>query len=184
MRLATGSTAPPLQSSDYLGTPVELAQLRGKAVLVSFYRYASCPICNLRVHELIVAHPTLRDLGLEMIAVFQSPAAVIADYVGTQHPPFSIVPDPELALYRRFRIESRLGAMLSWQVIRRAFKAFASGFRPGRVDGPFGRVPADFLIDADGQIAIAHYGENIDDHLAIAAIEAWLRENPALRLAA
>ena len=184
MRLSMGEAAPRLATVDFLGAPVSLSALRGKRVMLSFYRYASCPICNLRMHELIVAHAALAGRGLNLIAVFQSPAESIAEYVGRQDAPFPIVADPSMALYRQFGVESRWAGLSSLQVIRRALKAFAKGFAPGRIDGPFHRVHADFLIDEAGRIAVAHYGRHLDDHLPMTAIQRWLDESPAEKAAA
>lgn len=183
MRLTAGTVAPAFATSDHLGHPIELNGARQNAVLLSFYRYASCPICNLRIHELTQAQPVLAELGLALIAVFQSPATTITDYVGKKPLPFPIIADPSMALYRDYGVESTWRGLFSWKVLTRALKAFASGYAPGRIDGPVDRVPADFLIDQQGRIAIAHYGRDIDDHLPLATIEAWLRARPATQAA-
>lgn len=177
MRLKAGDTVPSFVSADFLGHIIDIEKLRGKKVMLSFYRYASCPICNFRMHELIMAHARLQTAGLEVIAVFQSPVGSIAKYVGCQDAPFPIIPDPTLKLYKRFGVESRWGGMFSFQVMGTAFSAFIKGFLPGRVDGPFHRIPADFLIDANGRISVAHYGRNIDEHISLAEIESWLQSD-------
>lgn len=174
MRLAVDTLAPSLETVDFLGNPVNLAMYRGRSVLLSFYRYASCPVCNLRVRELILAHTSLSNAGLAVIGVFQSPAASIAHYVGKQDAPFPIVADPEMTFYQRFGLESRWRGLLSAKVVSRAFRAFATGFLPGRIEGPVNRTPADFLIDENGRIGVVYYGKNIDDHLPIHMIEEWL----------
>jgi peroxiredoxin len=174
MRLSAGSAVPALVTTDFLGEPVDLAALRGRPVLLSFYRYASCPICNLRMHAIIQAYPEWAGQGLAVIAVFQSPADSITQYVGRQDAPFPIVPDPDMALYRRFGVEARWRGLLSPQGMLTALKAFRQGFLPGRVDGPFQRTPADFLIDAQGRVALAHYGTHIDDHVPLGTIAQWL----------
>lgn len=174
MRLKPGQSAPVIVASDVLGRPVDLGALRGRRVMLSFYRYASCPVCNLRMHELIVAHPRLAELGLDLVAVFQSPPATIGEYVGRQNAPFPILADPAMDLYRKYGVEAGWSGFMSWRVIRRALAAMRQGFRPGRIDGPFHRTPADFVIDADGRIALAHYGRDIDDHLPLPVIEQWL----------
>jgi len=175
MRLKAGSTAPAFNAVDFLGEAVNLEAMRGAPVLLSFYRYASCPVCNLRVHSLIEAFPGWSAQGLAIIGVFQSPRASIGQYVGRQDAPFPIVPDPEMVFYKRFGVESRWRGLVSAGAMRAALKAFKKGFKPGAVDGPFHRTPADFLIDADGRIAVAHYGRDIDDHIPLDTIAQWLQ---------
>lgn len=174
MQLPVGSIPPALSTLDFLGDPVDLAALRGRPVLLSFYRYASCPVCNLRMHSIIQAYPEWAAQGLAVIAVFQSPTESIAQYVGRQDAPFPIVPDPGMALYRRFGVEAHWSGLLSPKGMLTALKAFRQGFLPGRVDGPFQRTPADFLIDTQGRIALAHYGSHIDDHVPMGTIAQWL----------
>lgn len=177
MRLTTGTDCPPLVCPDYRGQQIDLTARRGQPVLLSFYRYAGCPICNLRVHQLIQVYPRLQAAGLALVGVFQSPAAVMARHVGEQHPPFALIADPQMTLYRRFGVEQRWRGLFNPAVMVAAVKAMASGFWPGAVNGPLNRVPADLLIDAQGRIAIAHYGQHLDDHLPLTTIERWLAEH-------
>ena len=95
-RLKPGKPAPPFEAWDISGTqPINLQRYRGRYVLLSFYRYASCPLCNLRVHELMQRHADWQARGLDMLAVFQSPVGKIRQYVGAQQTPFPLIPDPE-----------------------------------------------------------------------------------------
>ncbi|WP_341677012.1 peroxiredoxin-like family protein [Niveibacterium sp. SC-1] len=175
MRLTPNKPAPLLRAPDISGGIVDLAEMRGRPVLLSFYRYASCPVCNLRVHRLIDAYPRLSAAGLSVLGVFQSSAEEMTRYMDRHQAPFPLVPDPQLQLYRRFGVETRWGALLSLAVIRSAVTAFTKGFLPGRISGPVHRAPADFLIAPDGRIALSYYGRTIDDHVPIAAVESWLQ---------
>ncbi len=175
MQLQSGQAAPAFNHVDIFGERHSLARYRGKKLLLSFYRYASCPLCNLRVHQLIQLHPQLQAQGLEMLAVFQSPDAQICQYVGRQDAPFALLADPQQQLYRRY------GVSPSWWKLAKAaarlgavIKSFRLGFWPGKIDGALAMVPADFLIDEQGNIARAYYGADIGDHLPVAEIFAWL----------
>ena len=174
MRLSTGSNAPCLSAVDFLGNPVNLQALRGRPVLLSFYRYASCPVCNLRVHSVIQSYPAWAADGLAVVALFQSSGESIRQHVGRHDAPFPIVPDPDMEFYERFGVEARWRGLLSWRVVKAALRAFAKGYLPGRIDGPFQRTPADFLIDTEGRVALAHYGRDIDDHVPLETVSEWL----------
>lgn len=181
-RLTSGVPAPVIETSDFLGEPVSLAALRGRKVLLSFYRYASCPLCNLRMHQLVKAFPRLAP-DIALISVFQSPAEIVGTYVGRQDAPFPIVPDPQRRLYARYGLESHwLGLFRKiwtspWQILQ----AFSKGFLPGRVDGPFNAIPADFLIDENGVIQLAYYGRDIGDHLSMERIFQFIAGDEAFR---
>lgn len=166
MRLKKGDKAPLFKSQDIAGNIIALDQLSGSKVLLSFYRYASCPLCNLRVNQLIRLYPQLADQGLQIIAVFQSPAESILQYVGKQDAPFPIIPDPKQDLYRIYQVEtSWTGFAKAGLQISKLVESTKLGYLPGKVEGDMNRVPADFLINEDGIIHTAYYGADISDHL-------------------
>jgi peroxiredoxin Q/BCP len=172
MRLQEGQLAPAFSMRDTHDQTVALEHYRGRHLLLSFYRYASCPFCNLRVHELIQRAPEFDRHRVSLVAVFQSSRAGIMDYVGKQRPLFPILPDPEHRVYRRYGVESSLHGFLAGAMLHmgKAMKSMGMGFLPGPMDGSVTLVPADFLIAPDGRIRTAYYGRDISDHLPIEAI--------------
>ena len=177
-RLIDGQKAPNFSVSDMAGKEHSLERYLGKYLLLSFYRYASCPFCNLRISQLMQRADVFKTEGLEILAVFQSPEEKIRHYVGKQHPPFSIVPDPDRALYRTYRLETSWMGMLKAMTFRMGdmMKAFVKGFSPGTMEGEKNRLPADFLIGPDGTIIEAYYGKDIGDHMPFETIERLLLE--------
>ncbi len=92
MRMQPGQPAKDFTIEDILGNTIALTDYRDKHLMLSFYRYASCPLCNLRVQHLIQQYPSYNQKGLQMIAAFQSPPASIRKYVGKQDIPFPVYP--------------------------------------------------------------------------------------------
>lgn len=175
MKLVAGDQAPTFVLSDLGDQPVNLAAYRGRKVLLSFYRYASCPFCNLRVHELTQRAPGWQAQGLDLIAVFQSPRESILEYAGSHPRPFPIVADPQRELYRRYGVEgSWSGFLKAGLQVGKMASALHKGFLPGRMEGDINMVPADFLIDEAGNIRVAYYGRDISDHFPVEQIEACL----------
>ena len=179
MTIRPGDLAPSFSTQDIVGRPVDLAALRGGPVLLTFLRNAACALCNLRVHELIERHDLLRQAGLSVIAVFESPAESMREYVGQQDAPFPLVADPEATLYARYAVESSAAkveaTMAMPETHQRVATAAALGFELTQQEGSnFLRMPADFLIDADGTVQLAHYAEHVSDHLPFDAIDAAL----------
>lgn len=177
-RLTSHQTAPALSTQDIFDRTVDLSDYRGRKVLLSFYRYASCPLCNLRVNELIKRYPEWREAGLEIIAVFQSPTKSILQYVGKQDAPFPIVPDPEHTWYEAYGVEGDVSKFLTGVLFRpkKMVKALTGGFMPGKVETDLTMIPADFLIDENGIIHTAYYGKDASDHLDTAVIESFLNQ--------
>jgi thioredoxin-dependent peroxiredoxin len=172
-RLIEGQQAPDFSLRDIDGKTHKLEQYRGKYLLLSFYRYASCPFCNLRISQVMQRIDGFRANDLEILSIFQSPEEKIKQYVGKQHPPFAVVPDPERRLYQTYRLETSWTGMLTAMIFRMGdvIKAFSKGFGPGTMEGEKNRLPADFLIGPDGTILEAYYGKDIGDHMPFETID-------------
>src|SRR5215510_9465080 len=67
MRLTTGSPAPDFAAESIGGRRVSLEQLRGRPLLLKFYRFATCPVCNLHMHQFILDHAKVEEAGLTTI---------------------------------------------------------------------------------------------------------------------
>lgn len=176
-RLSPGNTAKIFATEDMFGNSVDLDTFCGSPLLLCFFRYASCPLCNLRVQELIRSYESLHASGLNILAVFQSPADKMAKYVGQQKPPFPLIPDPQAKLYRLYGVESSWGGFFrAWSIgLPKVFKAvIGKRFIPGSMEGDIHRIPADFLIDPAGIVIDVHYGIDIGDHMPLERVTAWL----------
>ncbi|MFQ5550207.1 MAG: hypothetical protein ACE5FJ_03105 [Gemmatimonadales bacterium] len=101
------------------------------------------------------------------MAVFESPPDSIRKRVGKQDAPFPIVGDPGRVLYRKYRVEASLAGLIVGTFRPSMLRAFAKGFLPGKIDSTVTHMPADFLIDEEGVIRVAHYGRDIGDHLEL-----------------
>ena len=176
MRLKECQSAPIFEVEDIFKNPITLKDYTGKKLMVSFYRYASCPLCNLRVHNLIKNYPSLHgEKGLDMLAFFQSPKESILEYVGKQDAPFSIIADPKREVYKLYGVESSIKkAFKGPEVNSLLTEAMNEGFKPGKMEGERALIPADFLIGPDLTIKKAFYGEHAGDHLPIEDIELFL----------
>jgi peroxiredoxin len=171
MRLTVGTRAPVIKAEALGGRLVDLAALRGRTVLLKFYRFATCPVCNLHLHGFIKDYRQVEALGLTTVVLFHSPAEKL-EGTRPEHVPFDLVPDPDKGIFRAFGVETGWAGMFSPAVMRDYMRALAAGFPPGLTtsDGGITGNPADFIVDADGRIAFAHYGRHYADSLGAAEI--------------
>ena len=178
MRIQPGQPAKNFTTEDISGNAITLNDYAGQKVMLSFYRYAACPLCNLRVHDLIQHYASFINRNLSLVAVFQSPSASIRRYVGKQDIPFPVIADPERRLYRLYGVESSWPGFI-WGSLRlpTVASALMKGFLPGKMEGVKSMVSADFLIGPDSTIQVAYYGSDIGDHLPIEKINEWLNNS-------
>lgn len=171
--LKQGTNALDFEVLDYKGSVIKLSSFYDKKLLLSFYRYASCPLCNLRIHKLISNYEKYQVKDLVVIAFFESPAESIKKYVESQEPPFSLIPDPDRKIYKKYEVEKSLFKYIKGLLNGKLLKAALLGFLPGKMENDKTMVPADFLIE-NGIIKEAYYGKDISDHIPFERIEEFL----------
>ncbi|WP_168122853.1 peroxiredoxin-like family protein [Paenibacillus sp. HB172176] len=175
MALKQGQTAPLFVKEDIFGNKIDLREYKGSKLMISFYRFSSCPFCNLRVQRIVGQHGKFEENGLKMISFWQSPKESILEHVGKEKLPFPLIPDPEKRIYRQYEVErSWLGALKVMKDPGLMADALKGGIQPSKMDGDLNQLPADFLIGPDLIIHEAYYGKHIGDHIGFHAIEQFL----------
>ncbi|MHA1993729.1 MAG: redoxin domain-containing protein [Candidatus Hodarchaeales archaeon] len=174
-KLRDGQAAIDFSVEDIFGNQIILSNFTDRPILLSFYRYASCPLCNIRLSELIQKFPVYNDAGLVVIAFFQSPLESIQKYVTAKHKvPFPIIADPTHVIYRKYGVASSHWGYIKGAIrLHRFIKAFRRGYWLGKMENKYTLIPADFLI-RDSIIVKSYYGKNIGDHIPFAEIDKFL----------
>lgn len=169
IRLSPGDSIPDFTHADFEGETFRSESLQGQLTLLSFFRYAACPVCNEHLAELRVHHEDFAARGLRVVSVFHSPPEKLERYLQPGVLPFPVLPDPEMTLYRKFGVVPKLGVVLDPRSMLRAVKAMASTEASNvfDTDGPANVAPAEFLILPDLSIHAAHYGQFLGDTWSI-----------------
>jgi peroxiredoxin len=169
MRLREGDRAPEIQGQTVSGEEIRPEAVRGTPVLLKFYRFASCPICNLHIREYVRREAELAAAGITVIAVWHSSDRKLARSFRRLVLPFTVLADPRKKLFRAYRVEESWRGMVALPMWRAYIRAMLAGFltRPLFHEGGIKGNPADFLIDARGVIRHAHYGLHYADSLPV-----------------
>lgn len=174
-KIKAGELLPSLSGQSYGNGAIDLKDFRGTRLILSFYRYAACPFCNLRMQHFINKYQSdYANRGIKAIAVFQSPQKSISKYLSKHEAPFDIVADPQQLWYKTMGLRtSWTGFMLGAANVSQALEARSKGLMNIHPEGPANRLPADFLIGADGTVEVVYYAKNISDHIPFEAIDRW-----------
>lgn len=175
MKHQPGDTMIPFSLPAIDGTLFDSDSLKGRRYLLSFFRYASCPFCNLRLHELVTRYQEL-DYAFTIVAVFDSSLENLQRYAQKHHAPFTILADQDNAYFKLYEIEHSLPGMLKSMLLHLPALLdgmILKGYIPWCIKGNMTRMPADFLIDENGVIQTAYYGKDAGDHLAFSQIKAF-----------
>lgn len=168
MRLQINQQAPLFRITDVNGYLLESTSLRGKQIYLSFERNAGCPVCNLRTHELLKRSEYFHDRDITVIMVYESSVEKMKEYLGDEVYPFHFVADPGNEFYNKYGVERSMGKVMMSMfhgIIAKAMKGKKLFRKPMKQDGHQDRIPAEFFIDEQGRIRLAHYGAYIGDHL-------------------
>lgn len=173
MRLSVGQVAPDFTINDSNGKSISLADYAGKNVLVSFFRYAGCPFCNLTLIELVERYQNFASRGLEAIVFFQSDDESIKKYVSAKKPPFPLIADSKKVVYEKYGIESsKIGAVKSILRAPTLAPALLSGkVVQGKIDGDGFLMPAQFIVGPDQRFVKVYYGSDFMDKMPFFEIE-------------
>lgn len=172
MKLSSGQKAPDFTVKDIYGNSINLSQIKDQKILLSFFRYAECAMCNLQVSKMMKHKDLFQNKGIKIIAVFESPAESLKKSIADKHGfDFTIIADVNRNLYKLYSVKPswiktiRTMSVKGFQHLSQAIKL---GFKAGgKVEGTLHQIPADFLIDANKTIQIAHYGNSVIDHFPL-----------------
>ena len=166
MRLKSGVKARNIRLPAIDVSMFETESAKGKPIMLSFFRFASCPFCNLRVNELVRRFDEFGN-DFTIIAVFDSPLDNLTRHAEGHKAPFPILADEDNKYYREYGIEHSVLGMLKGIFLRMPtlLKGMFKGYIPTTIKGSMTTMPADFLIDREGIIQVAYYGRDDGDHL-------------------
>ncbi|MEN8132894.1 MAG: peroxiredoxin-like family protein [Pseudomonadota bacterium] len=164
------------------GSPFDLDSLKGKPFMLSFFRFASCPFCNLRMHELVTRLDELPE-EFTIVAVFDSPLDNLQRHAGKHQATFPVLADTDNRYYKLYGIRHSVIGVLKGMLLRMPRLLYAmlmKGYVPLTIKGSMTTMPADFLIDNQGTIRVAHYGKDEGDHLPFEQVKAFaMKRDPA-----
>ena len=178
MQRSVGETLGNIRLPAVDGTHFQLDDIAGKRFMLSFFRFAACPFCNLRIHELVSRFHEFGD-AFTIVAVFDSSPENLRRYAQRHHSPFPILADQQNVYYREYGIERSIARTLKGAATRLPsvlYATFVKGYWPTRFGGKLTTMPADFLVDEAREIRVAHYGKDEGDHLPFEQVKDFSQE--------
>ncbi|MEL1240417.1 peroxiredoxin-like family protein [Flavobacterium flavipallidum] len=172
MKLVPGQKAPLFVTKDIFGNTVDLNQIQNEKILLSFFRYAECAMCNLQIAKIMKSKDLFAKKGIQLITVFESPTESLQSSIAYRHQfDFPVIADTNRDLYDLYKVHPswfKTMRTLSAKGFQHLAEATKKGYKAGgKVEGTLHQIPADFLIGKDKVIQIAHYGNSVIDHFPL-----------------
>ena len=144
-RLSPGDQAPDFTLPDADGTPVSLADHRGRKVIVYFYPAASTPGCTKQACDFRDSLAELGGAGLDVLGISPDPPAKLARFRDAEGLTFPLLSDPE-------------------RTVLTAWGAYGEKTMYGKK--VTGVIRSTFVVDEEGRIEQALYNVKATGHVA------------------
>jgi peroxiredoxin len=172
--LPVGGGAPDFRLPNAFGESVRLSDLLADGtVVLTFYRGAWCPYCNLQLRALHQALPQIEARGARLVAVTPQLPDKSRQQVEDDGYPFEVLSDLDDEVMQAYELYFEVPSDLSTVYRERLGLDLAEYNGPGRHVLP---VPATFIIDSGGVIRAAFadvdYRQRMEPAAIIAALDA------------
>lgn len=169
-----GARAPDFALSDSRGKEIRLsAQLKRGPVVLSFFRGAWCPVCNLQLAAFHRALPTIKRLGGTIVAIHPDAEQLLED------PPdgFFILSDLKQAVIRSYNLQY----VVSPEIQELYPGTFGVDVSTHNANGSWSLpVPGTFIVGKDGIVRRQHvradFARRMEPTDVIEALEALQHE--------
>ena len=147
------------------GSIFNLNETNGKKVLLTFYRIASCSLCNLRISQITKRWSEL-GTNFQHVSIWHAPQDFLKKNMDKHNIPFIALADENYKYFSKYNIERSIGKTLLALIYRLPsfILAVFRGFIPFRFKGYIDIVITDVLIDESGKVVDVQYGRDIGHH--------------------
>lgn len=151
--LKPGSEAPDFNLPDAFGKTVRLTELlESGPVILTFYRGAWCPYCNLQLHALNESLPLFRKHGAQLVAVTPQTPDRSRGQIEKDAYPFHVLSDLDNRVMQAYNLYFEVPEALRMLYIEDFDLDIAEYNGEGRYGLP---VPGTFVIDTQGIVRAA-----------------------------
>jgi peroxiredoxin Q/BCP len=159
------------------GIQFDSHSLQGTRYLLTFFRFATCPFCNMRMAELIKAKSEL-EVNFEIVAIFESNIDHLKKHANKHVAKFPILADEKREYYQLFGVEKSLIGMVKGMLLRlpTLLTAIFRGYIPREVSSRFLTMPLSLLVDEQGVIQTVYQGKDEGDHIPINKVLSFAKE--------
>ena len=137
-----------------------------------FLRYMGCTSCQVDIMDYSEEYARFKEKNAQIVLALQSKPEIIAAQTTEENPPFDLVCDPDMELYKIYDVKAasckeeminlndptvmaKLGAKRE--------KAAAHGLTHGEYEGNEMQLPALFLLDSELNVLHAHRAAYLTD---------------------
>jgi peroxiredoxin len=176
-QLMVGDAAPEITLPAIDGSTFDMSNMRGKKVILTFFRFSSCPLCNMRIRRITQRWDEFSN-DTVMVGVFDAGVGELQKRMKKHEVPFTLVADEHYDHFVKNGVKKSFGKFM-WGAAKSPFTLFQAtlrGYVPLTMSiSKLSTIPADILIDEHGKVVEAHYCKDTADHMPIDRMIAFSR---------
>lgn len=147
------------------GVPIRLRDLWSeRPVVLVFVRHFGCVFCREQVNQLKKHLPEIRSRGAELVVIGNGDERYARAFREDLALDVPILIDHDLAAYRAAGLRRDIGATLSMQVVKNAWRALKSGYRQREVQGDPWQQGGVLVIAPGDRLLFSHVSRVAGDH--------------------
>lgn len=167
--LSSGDKAPQFTLPAIDGSTFNMADMKGKRVILTFFRFSTCPLCNMRIRRIVQRWNEFSKDAV-MVAVFDAKVGDLQKRMKKHDAPFVVVADETYEQFNKNGVKKSFFKFM-WGALRSPLtllQATLRGYVPLTLSiSKLSTIPVDILIDEDGKVVEAHYCKDTADHLSL-----------------
>ena len=168
-QIVTGDTAPQFSLPAIDGSTFNMADMKGKRVILTFFRFSTCPLCNMRIRRIVQRWNEFSQDAV-MVAVFDAKVGELQKRMKKHDAPFVVVADETYEQFNKNGVKKSFFKFM-WGALRSPLtllQATLRGYVPLTLSiSKLSTIPVDILIDEEGKVVEAHYCKDTADHLTL-----------------
>ena len=168
-QIVTGDTAPQFTLPAIDGSTFNMADMKGKRVILTFFRFSTCPLCNMRIRRIIQRWNEFSKDAV-MVAVFDAKVGELQKRMKKHDAPFVVVADETYEQFNKNGVKKSFFKFM-WGALRSPLtllQATLRGYVPLTLSiSKLSTIPVDILIDEEGNVVEAHYCKDTADHIPL-----------------
>ena len=168
-KLSPGDDAPPILLPAIDGSTFDINAVRGKKVILTFFRFSTCPLCNMRIRKIKQRWDEFSN-DVIMIGVFDAGIADLTKRMEKHDVPFTIVADEDYEFFSSNGVSKSFGKFMRGAAKSplTLLQATLRGYIPLTMSfQKLSTIPVDVLIDETGKVVEAHYCKDTADHMPL-----------------
>ncbi len=168
-KLKKGDLAPNISLPTIDGSTFEMSSMKGKRVILTFFRFSSCPFCNIRINRIMKRWDEFPE-DTVMVGIFDAELSDLSKRMSKHDVKFIIAADETYHHFEENGVTKSFGRFMlgALRSPLTFLQATMKGYVPMTMSiSKMSTIPVDILIDEESRVVEAHYCKDTVDHIPI-----------------